>query len=177
MSQKLNDTQRKLVEDNHNLIYSFLNKRNLGMDEVEDWYGTAAIGLCKAAKAYNPDLDVKFSTFAYVCMNTEVVNILRKNKNEIKALLSLTESMNGNEDCILENIVPDKDDCFFSVYLNDAIDIATKKMSERNRKIIDLLLIEGYTQVDVAKMFGMTRSNVSRIYNQVIDKVEEYFRD
>ena len=41
MSQTLNNAQRKLVEDNHNLIYSFLNSRHLSLDAVEDWYGTA----------------------------------------------------------------------------------------------------------------------------------------
>ena len=46
----MTEEQRKLVEDNHNLIYSFLQKYHLTIDE---YYGLAAIGLCKAGKTYN----------------------------------------------------------------------------------------------------------------------------
>lgn len=43
----MTDYQRQLVTDNHNLIYRFLQKEKLNM---EDWYDLAAIGMCKAAK-------------------------------------------------------------------------------------------------------------------------------
>ena len=46
MSIQLNDEQRKLVADNHNLIYQYLIDNNLPQDE---YYDIAAIGLCKAA--------------------------------------------------------------------------------------------------------------------------------
>lgn len=36
----LNDNQREIVTKNHNLIYGFLNKYYL---DIEEWYGDAAI--------------------------------------------------------------------------------------------------------------------------------------
>ena len=50
MSIQLNDEQRKLVADNHNLIYQYLIDNNLPQDE---YYDIAAIGLCKAALKYD----------------------------------------------------------------------------------------------------------------------------
>lgn len=71
---KLNNEQRKLVEENHNLIYSFLNKQALSIDE---WYDVCAIGLCKASLSFNGD--TKFSTFAYKCMLNSVRSVMRRN--------------------------------------------------------------------------------------------------
>ena len=46
----MTDEQRKLVEDNHSLIYLVIN--NMGLS-VEDNYDIAAIGLCNAAIGYD----------------------------------------------------------------------------------------------------------------------------
>ena len=51
MSLKLNDEQRKLVEQNHNLIYSAMTKCGIRRQDFDDYYGFAAIGLCKAEEA------------------------------------------------------------------------------------------------------------------------------
>ena len=82
--KQLNKTQQKLVEDNHNLIYSFMNKNKLSFDAVEDWYGTCAVGLCKAALIFNPNKNIAFSTLAYVCMANEMKLVFRSQEKEIK---------------------------------------------------------------------------------------------
>ncbi|HAU86909.1 MAG TPA: hypothetical protein DCW90_15890 [Lachnospiraceae bacterium] len=74
---QLNDKQRKLVEDNHNLIYSFLNKHEL---HSREWYDVCAIGLCRAALHYNGSS--QFSTFAYKCMLNEVRKVMRISRTQ-----------------------------------------------------------------------------------------------
>ena len=54
---KLTEEQRKLVEDNHWLIYWYAKYNNLN---VEEFYHHLAMGLCRAAKGYN-DKKGKFS--------------------------------------------------------------------------------------------------------------------
>ena len=44
--KQLTPEQQKLVTDNHNLIYSLANAKNIDLDE---YYDVLAIGLCKAA--------------------------------------------------------------------------------------------------------------------------------
>ena len=82
--KQLNQIQQKLVEDNHNLIYSFMNKNKLSTDAVEDWYGTCAIAMCKAAMTYDPNRNVKFNTVAYVYMNNAMKTALEKQFKEEK---------------------------------------------------------------------------------------------
>ena len=57
--------QERLVIDNHKLIYEYMWKHHMYEDDVEDWYGLCAIGLCKAALIYTPARGVQFSTLAF----------------------------------------------------------------------------------------------------------------
>lgn len=70
---RLTEGQSKMVEENHNLIYGYLSKNNLNID---DYYDLAAIGLCKAAIHYDPNRS-KFSTLAYTCMGNEIKGYLQ----------------------------------------------------------------------------------------------------
>ncbi len=105
MSQMLSEEQQKLVEENHNLIYSFLKSRKLSLDAVEDWYGAAAIGLCKAAIAYDKKRKAKFTTFAYLAMETEVRQVMRRNRKCIVPVTSLNEPI--ADGLSLEDILED----------------------------------------------------------------------
>lgn len=178
MSKVLNDAQRKLVEDNHNLIYSFLNSRHLSLDSVEDWYGTAAIGLCKAALTYDESRGAKFATLAYVCMDNEVRMVMRNNRKCIVADYSLDyEYGNGEGTMELADIIPDNRDFYYPIYLNDAIKIVTQKLSDRDKEILNLVIYSGKTNTEIAKMYNLSQQTVSRIYCRFIKKFGEYFDD
>lgn len=178
MSQTLNNAQRKLVEDNHNLIYSFLNSRHLSLDAIEDWYGTAAIGLCKAALTYDESRGAKFATLAYICMDNEVRMVLRTNRKNVSVTASLDDEITATDgNCCLGDIIPDNRDFYYSIYLNDAIDIATKKLSDRDKKFIDLIVNYGMTNVEIAKRFGVSQPTVSRVYCKFIKIIKDYFND
>lgn len=177
MSQTLNEQQRKLVEDNHNLIYSFLNSHHLSLDAVEDWYGTAAIGLCKAALIYDESRGSKFSTLAYLCMDNEVKMIMRNNRKCVSTVASLDDEVRSSDGCCLADVVPDNRDFYFSIYLNDAIAIATRKLSERDKQFIDLIVNHGKTNTEIARQFGVSQPTVSRVYCGFIKSIREYFND
>ena len=93
MVTTLSTEQAKLVENNHNMIYSFMKKYKLS---EEEWYDVVAIGLVKAAISYIPN-EFKFSTYAYKCMYNEMC-IEFKNQNKYwKDLLSLDYEYESNE--------------------------------------------------------------------------------
>ena len=72
----LNEQQKKLVEQNHKLIYYTLKKYKLNQEE---YYDILAIGLCKAAIKFDPERS-KFSTFAMKVMYNE---FLQHDRNEM----------------------------------------------------------------------------------------------
>lgn len=51
--------------------------------DFDDFFQEGAIGLLKAIEEYNPDrFQVKFSTFAYLCIARRVLNVFRRNQNK-----------------------------------------------------------------------------------------------
>lgn len=99
--ERLTDEQRKLVEDNYNLIFGFLRKigclfaytktrsgryvPRYGSDKRKEWdpdyiqaiFDAAEIGLIKAAKAYDPERGA-FSTLAFAAMEGELALLKRR---------------------------------------------------------------------------------------------------
>lgn len=177
MSKTLNDTQRKLVEDNHNLIYSYIHSHKLNLDAVEDWYGAAAVGLCKAALIYDESRGCKFSTLAYLCIDNEVKMEMRRNRKLVAPTLSLHAPINQAVGCCMADIIPDNHDFMFSIYLNDAVAIATKGLSKRDSEFIHLIFEQGYTQKEVADKFGVSRTLVQRVYSSFKKKIRDYFAE
>lgn len=163
MKYKLTEEQKKLVEDNHNLIYSFMNKEHLFIDE---YYDICAIGLCKAAYYYNAEFS-NFSTFAYKVMNNEVKQHFRKMFKEAAIpedkIMYYNSLIDDSEKYSFLYFIPDKSasteaECLSKIYLDEYI----KKIPERDRKIL-LLCYLGYTQMEVSKIIGISQSQVSRI--------------
>lgn len=178
MSKTLNDKQRKLVEENHNLIYSYLHSHKLSLDAIEDWYGTAAIGLCKAALVYDESRGAKFSTLAYLCMDNEVKQIMRKSKRSVKAGISLDAELNGGDGvCYLTDFIADPYDFTSTIFINDAIRLATEGLSDRDRTIIRLIVDHGMSQKKVGERIGVSQAQVSRVYKTYMGKIRAYFND
>lgn len=173
INRKLNDKQKKLVEDNHNLIYSYLKTNDLSMNDTEDWYGVAAIGLCHAALTYNEDKDVKFSTYAYVCIHHEITHAFRDHKRSIKDVLSLDDT-----DCFVEDIsccAALRDDYRFEhmLELQEAISHSYGALTEKKKEIIDLIINSGMSQTEIAIKKKLSRQWVNSVYREFINGIIE----
>ena len=86
--------EKKMVEDNHNLIYWFCKKNKLNED---DWYDIMAIALIKAAKSYKTN-KTKFSTYASTIMHNEMVRELEYRERHWPDTLSLDYEYDGEKD-------------------------------------------------------------------------------
>ena len=69
----LTTEQQRFAEDNHNLVYAFLNDKKL---QDEDFYDIVVFGYLKAVKEYSTNFALsnkyKFSTISYKYMRSEV---------------------------------------------------------------------------------------------------------
>ena len=72
-------TLDETIKENSNLVYSICSKyRNYA--DIEDLYQEGIIGLIKAHKNFNPEYNVKFSTYAFTFIVGEVNKYIRENK-------------------------------------------------------------------------------------------------
>lgn len=150
----LTEEQKKLVEDNHNLIYFVLRRFNWNIDE---YYDMAAYALCRAALLYKPDKNIRFSSYAVKSIFNTIWNYrLREAKHYIDGtLLSLDQEFqlktNDDTGCLLDLISDcgsQIEDCYKSLYLEELVE----KLKPRDREILNLRL-DGYTHKEIAKSF------------------------
>lgn len=171
----MNDEQRKLVEDNHNLIYAFLHKYNLSIDE---YYDVAAIGLCKAAIMFDKKKGYIFSTYAYLVMLTELKIVFRHNTrrkaiplDKLTYYQSIISNGDGKETELLD-IIPDNTDIEADIIANETFKQVYSTLSEQDRRIIHMFEL-GYKQKEIAKNVGCSQSYISKIKTKIIKLLKE----
>jgi len=158
--QKLSSQQRKMVEDNHELIYRFLKHYGLSEDE---YYDVAALGLCRAGLYYQENKGMKFSTFAFQLMKQTWSKVLDKSQSDsfyISFQLSENDSLIYSQQTI----------CEYSDVINCmALFQFLTNINNRNHKKALFLLAEGKTRSVVADECGLTPNAISfmrRYYKQ-----------
>ena len=70
---------KELILDNRNLIYSIIHK--FRSKDVEDLFQVGVIGLIKAYKNFNNNMDVKFTSYAYNYILGEIYQYIINNRN------------------------------------------------------------------------------------------------
>lgn len=167
----MNQTQQKLVEENHNLIYSFMNKNRLSLNAVEDWYGTCAVALCKAALIFNPDTNIAFSTLAYVCMSNAMKMVFRSQDKEIKNPLSLQYTITEEENITLQDCICSRSDEIGQVEFYTVFNKHYNKLNETHKNIINDFIYTDMTQGELSTKYNISRATISRIYHKFLNNI------
>ena len=145
--------------------------------------GSALLGLTKAASNYNIENEAKFSTYASICIQNEILMYLRKvkiyNENIEKNLEEiLTIDKNGSE-LLFEEILGDNDNNYEDFIAKDLWDNFRKEviLKDAEEEYLELRLKYGpdLTHQQIADIKGCSRSYISRIDQNLKLKIKEYF--
>lgn len=163
----LTKQQQKLVEDNLNLAYTYVHKYNYkyGFD-FEDAVSFAFIGLVKAASSFDSYRNVKFSTYAFVCISNEFrMEGRRINKyNKLNITQSLQDTISLEDDSIvLEDIIPSFRDYFEDFEFIEQLKYAYEQLTEKEKQVISYFFYTDWNQGKIAKACNISQSCVSRI--------------
>ena len=171
-----------LVEHNLRLVAHIIKKYYTQSAEQEDLISIGTIGLIKAVDTFRPDRKIRLATYASRCVENEVLMYFRSRK-KLQSEVSLSDTIDsdtaGNALCLMD--VVGSDDTMLS-------DMADREEQIRIRQLVDSCLTEreaevirrryglgGYlpqTQRQVAAVFGISRSYVSRIEKRALGKLE-----
>lgn len=153
---------RRLIEENHNLIYAFMQKHHLS----EDWYGDCAVGLCKAAKIFDESKGYKFSTVAYRIMYNEMAMRYRDHENKRIPAASLNSLISDDSDDEYNSLIPDRND-----HIAVAEDLAMIRWMLAPTRLTDLMIIwyrmNDMTHEEIGELVGVTQPQVSRRLKQL----------
>ena len=175
-----------LIERNMRLVAHIVRKYQSMDEETEDLLSIGTIGLIKGVVTFNPDKAVRLGTYAARCIENEVLMYLRTRKKSARDV-SLYEPIGtdreGNEIQLFDIIESDTDDAHEKVALSDEVRLLYSRienvLSPRERLVLKMRygLYNGdeFTQREIAKKLGISRSYVSRIEKSAIEKLRDYF--
>ena len=179
------DARNKLVEHNLRLVAHIIKKYYGVQSEQDDLVSIGAIGLIKAINTFNPNKNIRLSSYASRCIENEILMHFRNSKKSSQDI-SLNETIDTDKDgnpltlldimSVDDNILDNLDLKLNSKKLGQFIG---EELDERERRIIVMRYglngNEPMTQKDVAKLLDISRSYVSRIETKALKKLRKRF--
>lgn len=175
-----------LIERNLRLAAHIVKKYQSMEEDTEDLLSIGTIGLIKAVVTFNPDKSVRLGTYAARCIENEILMYLRtkkKSSREVSLYEPIGTDREGNEIQLFDVIETEGEDAHSKVELKEDIRMlyqrVEKKLTPRERTVLKLRYglyhEEEYTQKEIARRLGISRSYVSRIEKGAIAKLRGYF--
>lgn len=178
--------REKLISHNLRLV-AHIVKRYTNSLEADDLLSVGTIGLIKAIDSFDYDKNVQLSTYAARCINNEILMLIRANKKHknVVSLNTLTTNNDDDKDLELEDVLAsDEEEIFSQVETKLSMQrierIIAKNLDQREKKVIELRYGLGgeraYTQKEIAKKLGISRSYISRIENKALSLIKDEFK-
>ncbi len=180
------DMQAKqtLVSHNLRLVAHIVKKYSNSTKDADDLISVGAIGLIKAINSYSSSKGTQLSTYAARCIENEILMLFRTQKKHQNSI-SLEETLGAegdNGEVVLSDVVADVEpDVMEQVESNilteKLIDIIKNNLTSREYKILVMRYGIGgtvaYTQKEVAKKMGISRSYISRLEKKALEIVKQ----
>lgn len=182
------DEKAREVLINHNLrLVAHIVKKYSNSLEADDLISVGTIGLIKAVDSFKGNKGVLLSTYASRCIENEILMLIRANKKH-KDTLSLNTILSpkaDSDDMELANLIPaqSEEDVFSQVETQCEMEeirlIIEKDLSPMEQEVLKYRYgIFGYpqkTQKEVADIFNISRSYISRIESKIIKIIQKKF--
>lgn len=166
---------------NHNLrLVAHIVKKYSNSLEADDLISVGTIGLIKAVDSYDSSKGFLLSTYASRCIENEILMLIRANKKH-KDTVSLNTVLSpkvDSDEMELANLIPaeNEEEVFRHIetgcLMQDVLKEMGKSLSQMEQEIIKYRYgICGYelkTQKEVAEIFKISRSYISRIETKVL---------
>ena len=175
-----------LIEHNLRLVAHVVKKYQYLDEDPEDLISIGTIGLIKAVVTFNADKGNRLAAYASKCIENAILMYLRskkKSNKEVSLYEPIGTDREGNEIKLYDIIETDEEDVSEKIYLRENIQKLYEKveseLSDRERLVLKmrygLYSGEEYTQREIARQLGISRSYVSRIEKSAVEKLRKVF--
>ena len=179
------NARNKLVNHNMRLVAHIIKKYYSNYSDQEDIISIGTIGLIKAINTFDYTKGTRLATYASRCIENEIFmhfRTLKKNANEVSMNEPIDVDSEGNPLTFSDIIYDEKsvfDDVDLKMKTEKLYEYIEKIKDERKKKILimryGLYDTKPYTQREIAKELGISRSYVSRIETKAIEELRELF--
>jgi len=174
--------RERLIEHNLRLVAHIVKKYYSASPQQEDLLSIGTIGLIKAVDSFKPENGARFATYGARCIQNEILMYFRSQKKLAKEV-SLNDTIeydrDGNPLTYIDIIKCDDtiaEDIDTKIKITKATEYIMKNLDEREREIIILRYGLGsqppVTQREAAEKLGISRSYVSRIEKNALEKIK-----
>lgn len=180
------ETQAKeeLILRNMRLVAHVAKKYQGGEEDIEDLISIGTIGLIKAVSTFDANFGNRFATYAVRCIENELLMYFRrakKTKLEVSLYEPIGTDKEGRQIHLMEVLLVDDVDISSQMENHHDMEIIKNNMSkvltQREFMIIcnryGLNGKQEYTQREIAKVLGISRSYVSRIEKKALEKLRK----
>ena len=175
-----------LIERNLRLVAHVMKKYQNIDEDPEDLISIGTIGLIKAVTTFNPGKGNRLAAYASRCIENEILMHLRSKKKaarEISLYEPIGTDREGNEIKLYDIMEADDIDISDRIQLRENIQKLYQKveseLSQREKLVLKmrygLYNGEEYTQREIARQLGISRSYVSRVEKSAVEKLREHF--
>ena len=173
-----------LIERNLRLVAHIIKKYYATNKDQDDLVSIGTIGLIKGISTFNHKKGARLATYAARCIENEILMYFRnqkKRQNDVNISDPIETDSEGNSLTFLDIV------CEEETFAEDLdLKINSKKLykfledfPEREKTILimryGLYNTKAYTQREISKKLGISRSYVSRIETRAIKRMNEYF--
>lgn len=172
-----------LVERNLRLVAHIIKKYD--GEDFDDLVSIGTIGLIKAVNTYNPGRATRLATYASRCIENEILMYYRSRK-KLRSELSIFEPIgsdkDGNELSFIDVLGTDPETVIDTVSGKFESERLWSKLDNLNIQEKRVLILRyglkgglSFTQREIAKKLGISRSYVSRIEKKAITRLFDQF--
>lgn len=171
-----------IIKGNINLVYYTFSRyfKNLEVGEYED---LGLIGLIKAVDRYDIEKNADFATFSIICIKNEILGELKKiskTKGDVSLYDGIPWLTEDDEDLQLINCIPDSkdliDDFISSVSYEKITSELFATLTDKEKELLKLFFgfyEKKYTQKEIASIYGVHQSHISRTITKICYKLKE----
>lgn len=174
-----------LVEHNLRLVAHIIKKYYGKQGEQEDLVSIGTIGLIKAIDTFNPDKNIRLSSYASRCIENEILMYFRaakKTAQDVSINETIDTDKDGNPLTLMDIMAEDDrilDDLDRKLNTKKLGRFINEELAEREKSVIIMRYgLNGkdpMTQKETAAVLGISRSYVSRIETKALKKLRKRF--
>ena len=186
-----------LIEENQPLVYHLAMKvhRKIPVkQDLEDLIGYGMVGLVEAANKYRPQLKIEFTTFAYPRINGAIYDGVSKlswmSRSRYRRLMAVKEKAESEGDVeaaqaadaklesvslldneIAQSVVDDDETAEVRASRHEEGKVLGKlieQLPDRERRLIELIYIDGLALQDASERLGVSKSWGSRMHAKTL---------
>lgn len=167
--------EQQFAEENHDLVYAFLNEKKLSEDE---YYDVVVFGYLRAVQEYCETTKLrkyKFSTLAWKRMQHTLADYYKyiASPKRNAQVISLDEPLDGDDGLCLEDVIS-YDDYMSEIKEELLMHELARQLPSREMRIVRMK-VRGCKMHEIAKAERLTFQEINRLLDNIYPTVRKIF--